>query len=205
MENWSCPSGDDKQPTLLIDDRDRVGFQVGNAGGHEVHNGLDLLLLEASTLFELQEYGRARALVIANECGWPRHCEVHAGALDGPQGRDGARQLGLESMLVAGVLHELTDPEAGVLVHHGEAAAAFGQPLARELQSRVIQLLGGYFDRVGARSHAIGNLGRIQCLSDLCLVLRAEVCIQRGVGGTARPQHDGHARGHCHGNAHEQQ
>ncbi len=59
-----------QQPTLLVDDRDLVGFQVGNAGGHEVDDGLDLLLLEAPALFELQEYRGARALVVANECGW---------------------------------------------------------------------------------------------------------------------------------------
>ncbi len=46
-------------------------------------------------------------------------------------------ELGLQGVLVAGVLDELADAEARILVHHREAAAALGQSLARELQARI--------------------------------------------------------------------
>ncbi len=45
-------------------------------------------------------------------------------------------------VLIAGILDELADAEARILVERGKAAAALGQSLAGELQACVREALG---------------------------------------------------------------
>ncbi len=101
-----------------------------------------------------------------------RHGQVHSRAFDGPQTCDGAGELGFERVLIARVLHELADAESGILAHHREAAAAFGQALARELQARIVQALGGHRDAIRSRLEPVWNAGGIQRLRDGSLVGR---------------------------------
>jgi hypothetical protein len=79
---------------------------------------------------------------IAHEGGLLRHGQVHARALHLAQARDRARELGLQRVLVAGVLHELADAEARVLLHQREAARS-GQPLRGQPMPRIVDALAG--------------------------------------------------------------
>src|SRR5580658_7696342 len=193
-----------QEAALLVDHGDLSRLEVWNTGGDEVLNRLNLLLLEPATLLELHEHRGARRVAVAHEGGLVRYGDVDAGAIDGTQARDGVRELGLKGMLVAGVLHELADPEARLLRHEREAAIAFGQPLSRELQARLAQTLARHLNAVRARLHAIGDAGCIERLGDLRLILVAELGVKETECGAARPQHDAHARGDRSCDANEQ-
>ncbi len=108
-------------------------------------------------------------------------------------------------MLVPGILHELADPEARVLVHEREAAATLGQSLAGELHASFAHPLRGDFDVVRARLNTIRDLRRLQRLGDLRLVPGGNIGVEQAVARTARPQDDGDTGGHRSGNADEQQ
>ncbi len=143
--------------------------------------------------------------MIAYERGLAWNGKVHPRGFHGTQVRDRATQLGLQRVLVTCVLHELADPETGVLVHEREATAALGQALAGELHASFADPLRGDLDVVRARLNPIRNLRRVQCLRDLRLVFRRDVGEEQAVARPTRPQNDGDARGYRSGNADEQQ
>jgi len=196
-------TGGGQQPSLLVDHGDLGGFHIRDAGGHEIHDGLHLALLETPARLHLHEHRGTGRVLIAYERRLARNGKVYSRAFDGTQVRDRAAELGFQRMLVARVLHELADSEAGVLVHESEATTAFRQALAGELHTRFAHPLGGNFDVVRARLDAIRNLRRIQCLGDLRLVFGRNVGVEQAVARAARPQDDGHAGGHRGGDADE--
>ncbi len=197
--------GRGEQAALLVDYGDLSRLHLGNARGHEVDDGLNLFLLEAPPGFQLDEYGRTGGSMIAYESGLTGHREMDARTLDGTQVGDRSREFGFQRVLVACVLDELADAKARILVDCSEAAAALGQALPSQLQARIADALVGNFDRVRARLNAIRDLGRIQGLGDLRLIPATEVRIQEAVARSARPQHDGNARGDRGGDADQQQ
>ena len=99
-----------------------------------------------------------------------RYGQVHARVADRAQGGDGAHQLGFQRVLVAGVLDELADAEAGVALHQLETEpAAVGEAGAGQLQARVVQVGLGHRDRAGGLvelernlrgAQQVGGLGR---------------------------------------------
>ncbi len=102
---------------MLVNHGDLIGVQVRNAGGHQVHDGLDLFLFEPAAGLQLHEYGGTAVALVADEGGLTRYRQMHTRAVHGPQARDGVRQFGLHGVLVAGVLNELTDTQSGILGH----------------------------------------------------------------------------------------
>ncbi len=182
--------GRGQQATLLIDHRDLAGFHVRNARGDEIHDGLNLLLLQAVALLQLHEHRGARGMMIPDERGLSGHCEMHPRALHWAQVCDGSPELGFECVLIARVLDKLADPKSGILVHGSETAAAFGQPLAGQLQTGVADALCRHLDGVRSGLDPVRNLGRIQRLGDRRLILGGKVAVEQAVARAARPEHD---------------
>jgi hypothetical protein len=121
---------------------------------------------------------------------------MHSSAFDRLQIGDRAGQFGFQSVLVARAFHELADAEAGILGHDGEAAIAFRQALASELQTRVVHAIGRHDDGAAA-FHLVGNAVGVQRLRDLRGVLLTEVAVQHAVSRLFRPQHHADASSHC--------
>ncbi len=178
-------TGGGEQAALLIDHRHLARFELRNAGGDEIDDGLYLFLLEAAAGLQLHEHGGAGGMVIPDEGGLARHGQVDAGSFDRAKVGNGAAEFRLQSVLVTGVLHELADAEARILVHGRKSAAAFRQALSGELQPCIADALGRNFDCVGARLDPVGNLRGIQRLGDLRLIPGSQVRVQETETGTA--------------------
>ena len=84
-----------------------LGRHPLDAGGHQVDDGLDLLGREGAASFELEHDGRRRRGLLLDEEALVGQHEVHAGAFDLGQLRDGARQLALQGALVVDALDEI--------------------------------------------------------------------------------------------------
>ena len=191
--------------SLLIDHGHLIRLQVRNTGSDEVDDGLHLFLLQAPARLQLHEDRGAAVALLAHECRLARHGQVNPGAVDGPQARDGVGQFDLHGVLVAGIFHELADPQARILGHLRVAAIIVRQSLAGELEACLAQAFGGHHDGVGGRLQVVRNGGCIQRRGDLRLVFGGEVRIEHAVARSPRPQHHRHARGHRRRNADQHQ
>src|SRR6185437_14653337 len=174
---------------LLVDDGHLTGGEIRHARGHQIDDGLNLLGIERRARLQLYEHRGARGPVVTDEYRLPRLGQIDPGPSDRLQTGDGARELQLQRVLVAHVLHELAHAEAGALLQGGEAVVV-RDSLAGELQARLVQTLGRNLDAVGSGVQLVGDLRPIQGLGYLRLVLRRQVGVEETVGGTARPEHD---------------
>ncbi len=90
-------------------------------------------------------------MLLAHEHGFLGQRQMHPGALDRPDTGDRAGQFPLQGMLIAGILHELTDTEAVLLIQKIEAVhCPARQSLARELQAHGMDVISRNGQRTGA-------------------------------------------------------
>ncbi len=124
-------------------------------------DGRGLVRLEHAAAEQLQQNRRTRAFVITNEGCLLRQCQVHARLPNRADRSDGARQFGLQGMLVACTFHELADAKTRLLLHQVHARRnALRQAHRRELQSRIVQLrLRNHHAAIA--DHLVVNIGSL--------------------------------------------
>jgi hypothetical protein len=163
--------------------------QVRNAGGHQVHDGIDLVAFQHRARTQFQHHRGAGDLALAGERAGLGNGQVHPRVTDRAQGGDGAHQLGFQRVLVAGVLDELADAETGIAFHQLEAEpAVLGQARAGQFQAGVVQVLGGHRNRAAGLVQLERNLRGAQQVGGLGGGLGVQAGVERGEVGLLRPE-----------------
>src|SRR5450830_773979 len=125
-----------EQVAVLVNNGDGLGRQFGDAAGHQMHDGADLLGIQHATRVEAQNDRCSRLLLIADENRGFGQGQMDAGRLYCRQGLDRARQFTFESALEIDLLQKLGNPEF-LVFHQFEAdIATLGQALCGQLQAR---------------------------------------------------------------------
>jgi hypothetical protein len=187
-----------QQVAVLVDDRHVLGRHVGHAGRHHPRDRLHLALVEHAARVEVDEHRRRRRFLVAHEHRRLRDREMHARAAHGVDRLDGALQLAFERALVVDLLGELADAEL-LVVHQLEAdRAALRQALARETQTRFMNLLGRHENGAAAVRQLVRNVALLERGNDCAAVPVGEIGKQHAIVRLARP-HD-EARHHHHHN-----
>ena len=180
---------DGEHAAALVDHGDAFGRQVGDGRRHQVHDGVHLVAFQHGAGAQVQHDRRAGDFALAGEGAGLGDGQVHARIAHRAQGGDGAHQIGFQCVLVARVLDELADAEAGIALHHLEAqAAALGQAGARQLQASVVQVLFRHGDRAGGLVQLERDLRRAQHVSGFGGGLGVQAGVERGVGRLLRPE-----------------
>jgi hypothetical protein len=130
---------------------------------------------------------------------------VHARLLHARHGGDGAHQLALHGVLVAGVFHEAADAEARLLAEHFKpAAGTLGQALGRELHARLVHGGGRHAHGAGGGVEPVRDGGLLQRRHHLRRVPLLEAAVQQAVVWRACPQHDADDARDTGGERHQQ-
>jgi hypothetical protein len=160
-----------------------------------VHDAGELGRVEGAAGVQVHHHRGGGLLLVAQEGGLLGDRQMHAGAGDAGDGRDGARQLAFEGALEVDLLVELGDAELLVL-HQLEAhQAALRDALGGHAQAQVVDLVGGHQDRVAVVGELVGHVLLLQAGHHGAAVLFGEVGEQHGVVGLAAPQdHADHQR-----------
>ena len=125
-----------------------------------------------------------------------RQRQMHARALHGGQGLDGARQLTFEPALEIQPLLELRHPET-VAFHQLKAGhRALGQPLRRQAQAYIVHAIRRHHDRAAALGMAIGHVHLRKLGNDGTTVLVGQIGEQDAVVLLTPHHHGGDGSGH---------
>lgn len=154
-----------------------------------MHDGVDLVALQLLAAAQLQHHRGAGDVALAGEGAGLGDGQVHARVAHRAQRGDGAHQLGFQRVLVARVLDELADAEAGVAFHQLEAEpAAVGQAGAGQLQAGVVDVLFRHADRAGDRVQLERDLRGAQQVGGLGGGLLVQPGVERHHRRLLRPE-----------------
>jgi hypothetical protein len=137
-----------QQGAARIEHAHRLGVQLGHRGRHQMHDAGDLPALQRAARVQLHQHRRARLLLLAEEAVLLRQSQMHARVLHRGQRADRAHQFAFERALPGHALLELRLAEARVVEPFEPRGGALGQTDLRQLQSRVVHLVGGNENRV---------------------------------------------------------
>lgn len=195
-----------EQVALLVHHGDLGLVQLGNAGSHQVDDGLHLAGFQVAPREQLQQYRGAGLALVAHEHGALGNGQVHAGRLDAVEAGDGAAQLAFQSPTVAGRLHELAGAQALVAIEDLEpdGIVARRHTGAGQLQARLGHVLGLDQQGPGVGLDGVIDAGHVEDVDHLADVHAVETAIQRTIVRLLRPEHHGKADGHAGGQADQQ-
>ena len=126
------------QFAVLVDHADVQRVELRDAGRHQIDDARDLNRFQRAPGVQTDQHRGRGFLVIAQEGRLFRNRQMHSSRAHRGQGLDRTRQLALQRPLVVDLLGELADAEL-LRLHQFEAyQAAFGQPLRRQAQPRVV-------------------------------------------------------------------
>ncbi len=104
---------------------------------------------------------------------------MNAGLLDGVQVRDRPCEFSLESALVIELLSELGQPDSRLVEELEAGLAACRQPVRRQVEPQLVNLVGGSLDR-STPGHLVWGFEIAQPLDHLSSVFLLEIGVEHG-------------------------
>jgi hypothetical protein len=165
---------------VIVDDRDAVGRQGRNRGGHKMLDGADLAAVKPAA--GLQHHAGGRLLVVAAENLPLGDHQVHARGLDAVDGLDRACQFAFERAQPVDVLDEGGGAESIRLVEYLIADAGGGQIVLRQRHAQLGHLVRRHQHRAAVLDVILDRHG-VQLGCDLGGIARLQPGEQNGLGG----------------------
>jgi hypothetical protein len=178
-----------------VGDDDLLGVEAADARGDQVHDALDLRLVEVGAGGGVDEDGGGGGVLLVGEDLLLRKRQVYDGRVDAVDGLDRLGELALHRPLEVGLLLELGGVQA-LVVEELVAASTAGvgrQPLARQRDPRGVDVRARHHDRAAAAGDLVGNTLGVELLDHRAGVLAGEVGVEGCIAGGGGPaeHHEG--------------
>ena len=164
-----------QQLARVVQDAHGRGSHLGHAGGHQVHDARDLRAVQHAARVQAQQHRGRRLLLLAEKAVLIGQGQMHACALHGGQGLDGARQLAFKAALEIEAFLELGDAELAVLHQLETRHRTLGQALGGQLQAHIVHAVGRDEDGTAAFRVAVRHVHLRQLGDDGATILVAQI------------------------------